>query len=448
MPVFELSEKQSAAWNVLNDPDSPVKEVFFAGGAGAGKSLLISVFQILRRIQYPGTVGLVARYSATDLRDTTMRTFQRWWTEYGQFNALGVTMEIKGAPPSAVFSNGSVTMFRHLKPKDADAHNFGSLELTDLCVDEMPECEEDAVKILMSRVRHKLIANKRAVLCAGNPSDNWVMRRYVQNDDGTPVTPDESILFIPATLDDNPDELFRKQYEDSLGILDEYDRNRLRHGIWGGRRDNDSPFFWNHGFIKVSRSELSPDAFLWLSFDFNFDPTTCIVAQYRGGEGLFVIQEIIVKGGTEVLCDRIAESGILEQNIPIFVTGDSSGSKANTAAGREPDGRHLSDFLIIEKKLNLSRTQFKGTQGSNASLVFSAKLVNYFLQKLPVHIDPSCRELLKDLRTAVRTQDGGLLKDRTAHKQDAGDAFRYLIHALCPYGIQDVDKFAVLLNKK
>lgn len=447
MPVFDLSEKQSIVWNELNDPDSPVKEVFFAGGAGAGKSLLISVFQAVRRIEHPGTVGLVARYSATDLRDTTMRTFQRWWTDYGQYNPAGVTMEIKGAPPNAVFSNGSITMFRHLKPKDADAHNFGSLELTDLCVDEMPECDEDAVKILMSRVRHKLIAGKRAILCAGNPSDNWVMNRYVQNDDGTPVVLDSSIMFVPATLDDNPDEKFRKEYEDSLLILDEYDRNRLRHGIWGGSRDNDRPFFWNHNQIKYAKDEIKQDAFLWLSFDFNFDPTTCIVAQHRAEEGLFIYKEIIQKGGTEALCDQILMEGITELNVPIFVTGDSSGSKASTAAGREPDGRHTSDYLIIEKKLNLSRTQFRGTP-SNASLVFSAKLVNYFLQKIPVYINPDCRELLKDIRTAVRTEDGGLLKDRKAHKQDAGDAFRYLIHALCPYGTKDVDKYALLINKK
>lgn len=445
MPEFQLSDKQSIVWNRLNDPDSPIEEIFFAGGAGAGKSLLISAFQGLRRIMYPDTVGFVARYSATDLRDTTMRTFERWWAEYGQFNPIGVTMEIKGSPPNAVFSNGSIIMFRHLKPREADAHNFGSLELTDLCIDEMPECDESAVKILMSRIRHKLIAGKRAILCAGNPSDNWVMKRYVQDDNSVSVILPKNMMFVPATLDDNPDEQFREQYEKSLEYLDEYDRNRLRHGIWGGRRENDSPFFWNHDRIKIIPNHIKPDQDLWLSFDFNYDPTTVLICQAVWGEGIFISKEILQKGGTAALCDRIIDEGLDQHDAPIFVTGDSSGSKANTAAGKEPGGRHLSDYLIIEKKLILSRNQFKGTQGSNASLVFSAKLVNYALQKIPVYIDPSCRELIKDLRTAVRAPDGGLVKDRKAHKQDAGDAFRYFIHALFPFGTKDVDKFADLI---
>lgn len=84
---------------------------------------------------------------------------------------------------------------------------------------------------------------------------------------------------------------------------------------------------------------------------------------------------------------------------------------------------------------------------SNERLAYSAKVVNHLLTTVPVYIDPSCRRLHYDLETAKRTQDGGLLKDRKANPQDAGDAFRYLVHAMFPGGITEIDRFAALIGQ-
>jgi len=425
---FEFSRKQAKAWLHLNSEKSPVEEIFFGGAAGAGKSVLISMFKILRRVQHPETVGLTGRKTSRTLTDTTLRTFQRVWNEYGQYNGEGVTMEIKGSPSTAYFSNGSIEMFRHVDSgTDADAHNFGSLELTDLAIDELAECDERTIKILMSRVRHNLIAGKRAIIFAGNPSDNWVMTRYVQDKEGKPVEMPANRLFIPALLSENPDKAFVAKYAESLEFLDPYDRDRLLHGIWGGRRENDKPFFQDYDYTRhMGRMKRDVDTDLWLSFDFNMDPTTVITGQKILGKGLIIDNELQVTGGTDALCREIKHRDWLNHDGFIKVTGDSSGSKSGTAAGLEPGGRHISDYTIIQKSLDLSNRDFHGIVKRNHNLTYSAKLCNYVFRKIPIFISPDCTALHRDLQTAERNDDGSLKKDRNAHKQDVGDAFRYL----------------------
>jgi len=444
MSEFKLSKKQTIAWDALQE--GPVEEIFFAGGAGAGKSVLICAWQIFRRVAYPGTVGLIGRKTGRTLEDTTLKTFTRIWDEFGRHNAWGVTMELKGRPQDAVFSNGSLIMFRHVDPPagDPDGHSFGSLELTDLCIDELPECDERVVKILMSRVRHKLINNKRAILFAGNPDDGWCMERYVQNKMGKPVELPPDRLYVPATLEDNPDAEFREQYRKSLDFLDDYDRDRLLKGIWGGQRKNDRPYFYSFSRQMVSSTTQADDA-VWFSFDFNVDPCTALIGQKIIGVGCRITMCHQVKGGTKALCEDIVLKGYLPEDVPVFVTGDSSGSKATTVGGTEPGGRHITDYTIILKEFQLSPAQVVGLGSRNHNLAYSARVVNYFFQRVPVEIDPSCRELIKDLETAVRDDAGGLVKDRRANKQDAGDAFRYLIHAWFPNGIADIDRFADLI---
>ncbi|HQX08691.1 MAG TPA: hypothetical protein PKZ19_18040, partial [Zoogloea sp.] len=71
--MIDLSPKQTEAWWHLEDPN--VLEVFAGGGSGGGKSWLGCVWQVYRRIQFPGTRGFIGRENFTALRDSTMNTY-------------------------------------------------------------------------------------------------------------------------------------------------------------------------------------------------------------------------------------------------------------------------------------------------------------------------------------------------------------------------------------
>lgn len=448
---LKLSLPQSKVWNYFADPDSPVEEIFYGGAAFGGKTYLGCAWQIYRRIMYPGTIGLIGRSTNKDLMDTTFKTFVRVWNDYGKYNPPGVDMHFVGTPKSAVFSNGSEIMFRYTKlaPGDSDGANLGSLELTDLFIDELPENNEEDIEILKSRVRYKLIHGRPAILFAGNPAGNWVMERYIQDLYGTPVELPPDIKVVRASIQDNPD---KEAVEGALKRLtkmsSDYHRDRLLHGIWGADKENKEPFFYGYDSKKHKQpAPIFEDAPLYFSLDFNLDPTSAVFGQRISGKGVFITNELQKKGGTEVLCKEILNAGFMDHPNFIFVTGDSSGSRGSTAAGVEPGGRHITDYTIIRKTLKLSTGQILHNRKVNERLAYSAKVCSYMLKMIPVFIDPSCVVLHKDLRTAKRTPDGGLLKNRTSHKQDVGDAFRYLVHILFPKGIEDIDRFLLTFDE-
>lgn len=445
--VLKLSDKQSEVWNLLNEP-GPIEEVFYGGAAGGGKSLLICAWQTYRRILYPGTVGLIGRESFRSLKDTTFQTFVRFWDDFGRFNPLGVTMTIVGSPANAIFSNGSRILFRHVSAaSNEEGHEFGSLELTDLAIDEVAECPQEKVELLMSRIRHRLISGKPAALLCGNPSDNWVMTKYIMDEFDEPVVLADYARVVHANLEDNPDPDFVRIYKGTLDKLNPYDRDRLLFGIWGGKKDNKAPYFYAFNRSMVRIADPVKNFEMWQAWDFNFDPASTLFGQLVQGKGMFIHEEVQANGGTAELCTTISGHPYIDRRKwIIMVTGDSSGSKATSAAGKDPSGRHVSDFRIIMSSQRLTQGQFR-VFSKNHELPYSAKVVNYAMREIPLFINPKCKRLIRDLETAVRKPDGGLVKDRKAHKQDLGDAFRYMIHAWFPRGIPDIEKFARSLKK-
>lgn len=75
MPKIQLSPKQHLVFNLLNDP--LVVAVLFGGGAGGGKSMLVTMWAVIHCRMYLGiTIGL-GRKEITNLRKTTVQTLLR-----------------------------------------------------------------------------------------------------------------------------------------------------------------------------------------------------------------------------------------------------------------------------------------------------------------------------------------------------------------------------------
>ena len=72
---IKLNDKQFKAFDLLTDYTNGITEVLYGGGARGGKTWLGCIWQILRRIALPGSVGFIARKEFSRLVDTTMKTF-------------------------------------------------------------------------------------------------------------------------------------------------------------------------------------------------------------------------------------------------------------------------------------------------------------------------------------------------------------------------------------
>lgn len=434
-----LSPRQTEAWELLTEKNG-VTEVFMGGAAGPGKSFLGCLWQIHNRVTYPGTRGAICRKTRKSLYDTTYETFKKVAQLWGLEE--GVDWKHNDQKSRVTFDNGSQIFLIEMsrKSSDTDLHKFGSLELTDLFVDEAPEIDKKAFEIISSRVREQLINGEPKVLAVGNPANNWAKRRWISNKEGDAVELKPWQAVVRARLSDNPDPEFRRIYEQQLSKLSAYDRARLLYGDWDVV-ENEAPFFQNFKRERflVDSLPIWKNEPIWISFDFNYDPTVCIVGQKRIGKGLRILNEHVVKGGTEALCREIKRWGYHKRPAALYVAGDFSGNARKTSAKQ-------TDFQIIAKEFNLPTSFFKNTRTPNKDHEYSRNLCEYVLANVPLEIDRNrCLQLVSDLEIAqVKQSNEGkiqLRKDRDVFKMDLADAFRYLVDAWYPGGISDVDKF-------
>ena len=184
---------------------------------------------------------------------------------------------------------------------------------------------------------------------------------------------------------------------------------------------NESPFLYsltdNH-YGEVP--EIDSNIPVWLSFDFNVLPQTCIIAQTPDNDTVHV-KDIIRLDNASIykMCDRI------KAKFPHYwtVTGDASG-RARSGTN------NLSYWQIIRNELNLSDNQIK-VRSANLSHRNSQVICNSVLEHKNIIIDENIIELISDLESAFTDEQGKLVKtvDKGLH---FFDCFRYLLDAVFP----------------
>lgn len=443
---IKVSPKQMTVIRYLDD-DPVVTEVLFGGAAGGGKSFLLCLWQIFRRVKYKNTRGLIGRQTFRSLQDTTMKTFVKVWNEIGRFNPYGVTMQMIGH--NAIFSNGSEILFRWVDTKDSTGANLGSLELTDAAIDEVVEIGERVKQLLASRIRFNLIKGKPALLMACNPAANWVRDRFVMSVDGKPAKLEKYQKFVPARVDDNPDQEFASRYRAELEKLSFADRQRLLYGIWN-YVENEKPFFHEFGEKHVVDT-VPVDQFepLFLSFDFNIDPATVVVGQKLEYFGCAIQYTIQKTGGSRALAEFVAEAYQFQNHVGgVLITGDYYGRSRTSAAGLNEFGEFNTDYNNILDVFKLSDSVVIHTQRQNPRIIYSGRIVNHAFSQNVVKVRRETNgELIRDLTTAQKDKRGQLVKNRDiGFGMDAGDAFRYWIHGNFPEGYKDINHFAEIVG--
>jgi hypothetical protein len=239
---FKPLTRQSEALKFLS-VDSNVETILYGGAAGGGKTMLGCMWQILRRLKYPGTRSLIGRAKLDTLKKTTMNTFFQVANDIGL--KAGEDFSYNQQSHIIKFSNGSEIILADLflYPSDPHFQDLGGLELTDVFLDEATEISEKAYSVVCSRIRYKLneFGLKPKILLTCNPSKGWIYNQFYlpYKNQNLP----EHLAFVQALPGDNihlPD-----AYVTSLSRLPEADRKRLLEGDWEFDNSSDRLYLYD-----------------------------------------------------------------------------------------------------------------------------------------------------------------------------------------------------------
>jgi hypothetical protein len=166
--------------------DSQARYPALVSGIGTGKTymLLLKIWQFCQ--DYPNTLALIVRKEFTDLRDSTMKDFERYF-------------DVKiSSDKDYKFSNNSVIMFRHA----AEIEVLKNINLSIFGIEQAEEFEtEEAFTFLRDRLRRDNAPLRQGCIIANANGHNWIYKMWINN----PFN--EEFQVWTATTFDNADNL-------------------------------------------------------------------------------------------------------------------------------------------------------------------------------------------------------------------------------------------------
>lgn len=155
-------------------------------GIGTGKTymLLLKVYNFCK--QYPNSLALVVRKEFTDLKDSTMKDFERYF-----FKQIGSDKNFN-------FDNGSTIMFRHAN----EIAVLKNINLSLFAIEQAEEFEnEETFTFLRDRLRRDNAPIRQGIIIANAAGHNWIYRMWINN----PASVDFDV--VTASTFDNEDNL-------------------------------------------------------------------------------------------------------------------------------------------------------------------------------------------------------------------------------------------------
>lgn len=205
----------------------------------------------------------------------------------------------------------------------------------------------------------------------------------------------------------------------------------IANGAWGVA-ENESPWLYAFDYDKHTRQELPflPTFPVYLSFDFNRSPVTCLAAQQspnKGGKNSFlhIIKEFAENVQLSELCNMIKT---YYPGSMLFVTGDAAGNRHDVGF----EQRNQTYYTIIKRSLGLTEKQLK-LNSRNLEHNDSRVLCNTLFYAYPNFLisRSGCPKLIMECEKAEvdenHARPGHLKKDRAGFKNDLFDAMRYLL---------------------
>lgn len=419
-------ELNPTQWSVIR---SNYKENHLIGGLGMGKSFTIGIF-IYTNCSVKGSLGLLAAPTYDVLRDSTLPQVLECFDKLGLID--GVDYVISTAPPKS----WNIKPYSKLNNKNVITFRWGSylilgsmnkpnrwrgVELDYVAVDEFRDVKEWARDLLLGRLRgrtFKALDRQYKILFATTPPDNpaYLLNLIEENEEK------KTIGFHFGTTYENADNL-PKGYADELKeSLD--DRTYEREVLGLLKRYSSNLFAWAFSEERHIEEGMKIDKKLpiWLSFDFNVNPMTCLLIQHSTYEVRVLMEFKQESSNIFKLLDEI-KPYLSEHQNRIKVTGDPSGNNSDPAK-RENETM----YWEIRNGLKLSKDDFFVLM-SHPLHKNSQVLVNSILQRLPVFkINKNLKGLRKDLTEVQMLKETDSIDKSDLNLTHLLDCLRYFLH--------------------
>lgn len=398
--------------------DAKTRYVVLFGGSGSSKSYSAHQVELLDLMTRKEGDTLILRKHGTDLRESCYKLINDLIDNYGLRQYFKSTYgndnrRITYTPTGKSF------IFKGVDDSEKLKSIVGVKRIL------MEEASQFDLADFMEIVRRARGMEDIRVSLLLNPisENHWIKKQLV--DDTGAYT--ERTTLIKANY-----QLNRFLTADDIRELEnikKIDENQYRIYVLGewGIEDKTKKFAYAFSMEKhVRPTEYNPEILLWLSFDFNVNPMTCIAAQYYDDELKIIKSFKLANSNIYELC-RVIQSHYPDA---IFkVTGDASGNN-RSAMTKEATNY----YQIIKDEIGLLNTQFN-VPHANPRIEENQLLVNAVLLNVPVSIDPdNCAPLIYDLNYVEVGSNKKILKDRTTEERmaDQLDCFRYLCNVLFP----------------
>ena len=410
------------------------------GAAGGGKSYLGSCWLVSSCMRFSDIRAVVARKTLKSLKGSTWNTIKKVCKEWGLKE--GVHYKINNLDGILTFWNDSVIIMQEMVdlPSDPNFERFGSSEFTIAFIDEVSEISERAVEVLFSRLRWRTAETFKTarMMMSTNPCITWVRSRFVQDDEGNPITCREGEAYVPFSVFDNPDVQFVQTYVAALNkITDKATRERLLYGNWDFVDSNIMAAYWNfdgqtHLVEKLSEKVYDPMKPIISGWDFNVAPYMSeLEFQFNyDKKEIYIIEENLGKpenkeNNTPALAKKIKDKKISHNHIGgIVITGDPAGAARST---QTEDG--VNNYTIIEQNMKngVLRPRIK-LLSKQPPLVTRLEFVNAIFSGYDgwkVMIDLRCRKLTEDLIYQTKNADGTKCKKKVTNAKTGGKEEKY-----------------------
>lgn len=383
------------------------------GGAGSGKSVFASQKVVTRIVSEPGHNFLALRKVGKTIKKSVFAEIKARLIEWNIYNQFTINKT-----DFSFIHNGTkseITCTGLDEPEKIKSISG----ITGMWLEEATEFDQEDWDQLRLRIRgHK--PNYVQFILTFNPidEDHW-LNAWI---DSKP----EGLTFDISTYHAN-EEFLDSEYID---MLEEFQNtNTLYYQIYvlaeWGVKDKTNKFF--HLWDKVKHVdgliEYKQDDPLWLSFDFNVDPMTCIVAQTPDRDTIYVLDEIRMNNSSvHAVTDYIQAK---YKNYYWIVTGDATGSRRSSTSR---DKR--SHWQIIKKELSLGDAQIK-VRSVNLGHITSRILCNAVLEHKTIKMHPRCTNTINDC-VGAKIDDNQKLYKTAKSGLHFCDVFRYLLGANFP----------------
>lgn len=272
---------------------------------------------------------------ALHLRRTLKQLVQSIQRAKKMFPQIDPNVKWNEAATTFTFASGFHYQFGHCKDPD-DWLNYFSLEFTHIGFDELIQFEEEQYHMIRSRLRTSDPVLRTMLKCRAmtNPMiqmddrDNftvsnpmWVRDRFVEPAKNGNVEIEEVIrdeqgqtysstrIYLPATLDDNPNKQFAADYRATLMSLPEHAQEALLKGNW---YYVPGAFFgkeWNESIHTEQPFKIPAHWSAFRSMDWGYKNPGCILwGVLDEDDNLGVVRELIFREKTvPQVCQMIRE---------------------------------------------------------------------------------------------------------------------------------------------